>query len=85
MGGKRIQINRNGEEYLERHILTTFLSRTGKLYKRKTPLAVLVALGGVGDADARGGGELDARAGARIFRDAPVVVPLPVLEPRSLA
>ena len=32
------------------------------MLKRKTPLAVLVALGGVGDADARGGGELDACA-----------------------
>ena len=32
------------------------------MLKRKTPLAVLVALGGVGDADARGGGEPDARA-----------------------
>ena len=32
------------------------------LLKRKAPFAFLVALGGVGDADARGGGELDARA-----------------------
>ena len=32
------------------------------LLMRKAPLAVLVALGGVGDADARGGGELDACA-----------------------
>ena len=62
MGGKHTQINPNGKKHLERHIHTTFLSRTGKLFKRKAPLAVLVALGGVGDADARGGGELDARA-----------------------
>ncbi len=32
------------------------------LLMRKAPLAVLVALGGVGDADTRGGGELYARA-----------------------
>jgi hypothetical protein len=51
------------------HIVTTFshyvndeavttLSHFRFILNRKTPLAVLVALGGVGDADARGGGEL---------------------------
>ena len=37
-------------------------TRAGYRLASKTPLAVLVALGGVGDADARGGGELDSRA-----------------------
>ena len=37
-------------------------ARGNFMLKRKAPFAVLVALGRVGDADARGGGELDARA-----------------------
>ena len=36
-------------------------ARGNFMLNRKAPLAVLVALGGVGDANARGGGELDAR------------------------
>ena len=55
------------------------LGRVGATGKRKTPLAVLVALGRVGNADARGGRVLLAAVGLRLG-DAPptdraVVVP----------
>ena len=36
--------------------------------KSKTPLAVLVALGGVGDADARGGGEPFTHSVAMVYQ-----------------
>ena len=60
----RLHAVQRGDVAVKQHLLIADREHAGLriMLKRKAPLAVLVAFGSVGDADARGGGELDARA-----------------------
>ena len=60
----RLHAVQRGDVAIKQHLPIADREHAGLriMLKRKAPLAVLVALGGVGDADARGGGELDPRA-----------------------